>query len=895
MPSYDFPNVNITETIVGPLPLDTTWRNTIGVAGQFSRGPSEPTLISSRQEFAQTFGEDLSPGSVFVRQAMLQGATNFMISRVIPRAAAAAGSFSFSHPSQPGSSEAFIGTNNADRTLALRFEAAYTGPAVQAAGNYVGADVAVKNQVMTMAYDGKGYFDFEVIERVLTSETASSAFSAAVTVTTSDQPQVIIVTAQRAKVKPGKIITSAANSLSLTVESYPWESAPGVWSAIVRGAVGTAVTANDLIVGVPAADYYVVGYRYRSDDGSILPNSAVAERVFSVGAGTKTLTGFVTYAASSPVYKQLRLFADVVTAANRTVDTGVEINFTNADASTTLRLNTGARFTVPIVRGIAEIGSFAATGPDYTGALPAGATGLEIMRQLRGAVLSDNSLSVLISNATINDSDLPLTLTFSSAFNGDGANRIYYKLTRHGTATDITITPTVTTAMSGGNSGIVPAGRYYYDINGNPLVFIQAISPGVSGNSLEISIRPEENGKFRLQVSDTSAYGDDWARQPEAFILSNYNVDRQTGAYVETLGSNLIRAYFLPARASLGGPVLPELLQKVPMRLAPSLGSYGTGDTAPDSKGTSYLAKRKLQGGKDASSVSSNLLERDMVNAIAALEQEDCAFIACPGAVLGDVRYEAAVSALVTQAEQSTTVNGRRFALIEVPARLSDSLAEQLGGVLNSPRVIRVGGWTTFLGMQALGTFNVSPLGIYAGYVAMIPPHVSPASINQTGRGVEGVLQVDTNNSPPSLDAITRARTELLFYDPGLRMFKFLNGVTTSTDPNHRWVCVRRAMDQLITDLYLGLQWVRSRPNDAETRKRVATSIDAYLKAALRDGRIYGYRATVCDQSNNTLTDVRRGRLNIKITVTPVFPSDFIDVEVVRDLTDELTLITSPN
>ena len=63
---YSFPNVSVRETIIGPTQFTSTWRNVIGVAAPFTKGPLL-SKISSRQELVSLYGEDNALGSIALR------------------------------------------------------------------------------------------------------------------------------------------------------------------------------------------------------------------------------------------------------------------------------------------------------------------------------------------------------------------------------------------------------------------------------------------------------------------------------------------------------------------------------------------------------------------------------------------------------------------------------------------------------------------------------------------------------------------------------------------------------------------------------------------------------------------------------------------------------------
>ncbi len=121
------------------------------------------------------------------------------------------------------------------------------------------------------------------------------------------------------------------------------------------------------------------------------------------------------------------------------------------------------------------------------------------------------------------------------------------------------------------------------------------------------------------------------------------------------------------------------------------------------------------------------------------------------------------------------------------------------------------------------------------------------------------------------------------------------NGVTTSSDPNKRYDSVRRILDQLISDLYFALQWVRSEPNTRELQRRISAAANARLSTGLRDGDFIRIAPAVCGPENNSESDMISGKVYITIRVTPVFPADFFKVNVIRDLSETFSIDVGSN
>ncbi|EKQ70398.1 phage tail sheath protein FI [Leptolyngbyaceae cyanobacterium JSC-12] len=925
---YAFPNVSFTESIVGPIPFDAQWRNTIGVAGVFSRGPIGPSRITGRSEFAYNFGEDDSAGSLFIRQAMLQGATNFVVSRVMPNPARSAGSIHLQSGTNPTTSEAFVATGNA-RTVGMKFEASYVGSPLIRPGVYVGAAVRVDaaQPLLIPTYQGIGYFDFRVIEKVTNDVTPSPTVTVNISnAATTSTLQVVSAsstagTAILNNAKPGRVLrvgtggtgitfSSGAGQAYLQVVSYPFQISAGTYGVLVKGQV-TGIANDEGPITIEASSvsdptYFTVAYSYRSGDGSALLSNLASARTYEGNVGTAD--GFLKVSVNNKNYQNLIVYTDT-SGTFAEVDTGIDIAIGNPGDSGATELVPTSSFSIPFMRGVASVGenNTAASGfPNTASAFASGLAAVEVLKLLQRAIATNTILVSMLDDISVNDFNLPYSLTFTSNFLGEEANRVSYKLTRtvgSGTPTDLQFQDTgdkynTSIAMTGGRNAMTNAQLFLYDVNGNALVRIDAISPGKTGNSIRVTVRPIPAGQFRVEIVDETGINYSVPINPESFLLNNYSVDPQTGLYPETLDSKLIRAYFLPVVNSNGQAINSSIYALTPQRLAPPVQSLAntsatTNPLHPSHKGVAYLSNIYLKGGTEPVDYQINDPgEKDYVDAVRRLEDADCAIVALAGVSASDARYELAVTELTAQAERSTTLNGLRIAVISAPARVSEARASSVASGLSSDRVVIVSGYSTLVGARYLGVNSIPPIGIYTGLLANIPPHVSPASISN-GQAAAGVLSVDSKSTPEFLDALTRARLEVLHYDSGLRLYKFLNGITTSNDPQRKYVSVRRMTDQIIMDMYRNLQWVRSAPNNRSLRARVASACDAYLRSLQREEKIYAWSPTICDESNNPIQDISNGRLNIRLTFTPIYPADFIRVNVVRDLTTEFSINTS--
>jgi hypothetical protein len=924
---YSFPHISFSEGVVGPIPFSPSWRNRVGIAGVFSRGPEGPTLIDNRRDFAYLFGEDDSPGALFVRQAMLQGASSFTISRVMPSAKKSAGAI-FLSASSPLASEAVV-ASGADRTTGLSLEFNYIGTPLYERGEYVGDSVTCKSGTLGLTeaegadFKGVGYFDFKVVELVDTTFTAVEAITVNIN-NEAETDHVQLITASAADgvalqgaAKPGRVVKvntggagtySDGNSAQLKILSYAFEVSSGTYGCYVQGSVSGTSSTDVIDIDTNSGsdpDYYVVSVAYRSGDASSLPPEIITSKTYETAG---VAIGFIEVAVDNKSNIKVELIKEEGTPdVYELIDSGVHLSFDQAGSSDDTVLVSGSKFSVPFMRDIVEIGendTGAVDFPDTSDAFLEGTSATSILTSLRSQIGTSTVITSLIEDIEINQTLLPYSLTFNSQFFGTEANRVFYKLNRTITGTDpqdLLFEDTgelydTHIAMTSGSDGMTNSDLYLYDINGNALVYIQALSPGSYGNRIKITVRPQPPGQFRLEVEDEVGKNFNVPINPETFILSNYNVNVETGLYEETLDSNLIRAYFVPIQKARGSAVPTSTYNLTPQRLAPPVASVSTVSNPMHvaHQGTTYLTNVYLSGGSQpADYANSDPSETDYLEAVRRLDETDASIISVAGVTVDDARYEQAVTEMVVQADGSTPLNGLRMAVLAAPRGLSQARAQNLVTGISSPRVVVVAGWTTMNGARYLGSNSQPPVGYYCGLLSSIPPHISPSSISR-GQSVVGVLSTDGKSSSSWLEAVTRGRIEAMYYDGGLRLFKFLNGLSTANDPYDRYVSVRRMTDQIIMDLYENLQWVRSQPNTRTLRSRIATATDAYLRQLSRDERIYGYQPTICDESNNTVQDMATGKLNIRITFTPVYPADFIRVQAIRDLSTEFSVSAQP-
>jgi len=919
--SNQIPSVSFNQKIIGPTPFVSFWRNTIGVAGPFSRGPVGPIRISDRSEFISLYGEDNTAGSIAVRSAILQGATNFVIRRVVPsvRRGTAVVGFTGTNPLQ----EAFVAVVG-DRTVGLTMEASYISSPTFEVGSFAGGEIATNDSTLNLPnFSGIGQLSLEVLESIVPSDVvASDPFTIEAINISNGTGNVQLVTVPNApdlatveaSVRPGLVLTLDTTDTSgatfaggyLNILSYPFDLGGVPAFYVSRSVSGAGITPTALIVVAEARnpadpEFSVHGFRYVSTEGSPeLVGGLLTPRNFY---GLRDSYQGFTVVPHDNAFHQVTFVTGPTLAL--VANTGISLKIANPNSTPQLDLVPGTNYTIGVIQGSVAIGDTDDAAPAFPRpgiAFAPGMSAVEVLQALQDAILRNTALYSLFDRLEVNILDIPFNLTLQSSFAGVEANRIHFTVDRvvsDGSPNDLLLGAAgvlygAVQSVAGGQDGATAGDRVLFDAAGAPNILIEAISPGAVSNNVRISIIPLPPRQFQVEIVDEGSAGYLTPLPSEVYTLSTESIDPQTGLFNASLDSNIVRIFHIPTLRSRGLPIPNSVLDALPVRLAPPVASVVDllDPKHPSHRGAAYLRNFYLRGGTEPAGYNVNRPEEeDVLAALRDLEQEDVAILMVPGVRLLDSKYDAAVAELGAQVLRATPLNGLRIGVVSTPARLGAAQAALLARYVNNRNLVPVSGYGTLGGTSGLGFNAVAPDGLYAGMLANLAPQVSPADGSSTGP-VIGITSVDTDNSPSNLNALTVNHVEVLYYDRALRIFKFLNGVSSSSNPYHRYISITRMEQQIMSDLYASLSWVRSQSHTLDLRKRVADSVDAYLATLRRADRIFSFRPTICDESNNSIEDVTNGRMNVHLTYTPVFPADYIIVEVRRDLSTDLTLQT---
>jgi phage tail sheath protein FI len=104
---------------------------------------------------------------------------------------------------------------------------------------------------------------------------------------------------------------------------------------------------------------------------------------------------------------------------------------------------------------------------------------------------------------------------------------------------------------------------------------------------------------------------------------------------------------------------------------------------------------------------------------------------------------------------------------------------------------------------------------------------------------------------------------------------------TLSSDPEWRYINVRRLFNFVEESILQGTNWVVFEPNDPKLWDSVKRTVTMFLRGVWRDGALFGRTPdqaffVKCDEENNPASSRDQGILVVEIGIAPVKPAEFV-------------------
>ncbi len=271
------------------------------------------------------------------------------------------------------------------------------------------------------------------------------------------------------------------------------------------------------------------------------------------------------------------------------------------------------------------------------------------------------------------------------------------------------------------------------------------------------------------------------------------------------------------------------------------------------------------------------------VPAFAALAKlDDVAIVAAPGSSAFASR-DAIRNALISHAE------GRRMyriAVLDTDAGLNAGAAREARATIDSKYAALYYPWVVIANPNARPgrddiprEIALPPSGFLCGIYARndIERGVHKAPANEV---VRGALRFEREVSFGEQEMLNPLGVNCLRFFPG-RGYRVWGARTASSDPEWKYVNVRRYFNYLEASIDRSTQWAVFEPNGERLWANIRETIASFLYNEWRNGALLGAKAedayfVRCDRSTMTQNDLDNGRLVCLIGVAALKPAEFV-------------------
>ncbi|MCX2954584.1 phage tail sheath family protein [Lentzea sp. NEAU-D7] len=187
--------------------------------------------------------------------------------------------------------------------------------------------------------------------------------------------------------------------------------------------------------------------------------------------------------------------------------------------------------------------------------------------------------------------------------------------------------------------------------------------------------------------------------------------------------------------------------------------------------------------------------------------------------------------------------------------------------------------WVKIVDPDSGKAIHVPPSGHMAGIWARNDDsrgvHKAPAN-----EIVRGAISLELNITKGEHDQLNPVGVNCIRSFPG-QGIRVWGARTLSSDPEWRYLNVRRLFNFVEKSILQGTNWVVFEPNDPKLWDSVKRTITMFLSNVWRDGALFGRTAgesffVKCDEENNPAESRDAGVLNVEIGLAPVKPAEFI-------------------
>jgi len=313
------------------------------------------------------------------------------------------------------------------------------------------------------------------------------------------------------------------------------------------------------------------------------------------------------------------------------------------------------------------------------------------------------------------------------------------------------------------------------------------------------------------------------------------------------------------------------------------------------------LAMTRLSGGRDGieAITPEDFIGYDMgpgerAGMLALAANEEVAVLATPDAMRFHDREPGPAGELKAQRVQDQMISicelhKERFAILDIPQSKDIEWVRRWRRRTDSSYCAYYWPWLR-TSMEGEPSRVLPPSGFLAGCYARsdVEHGVHQAPANQE---IHGATDVSLRVTEDHLGLLNAEAVNTFRIQRGVRAW---GARTASSDPEWRYIPVRRLFIMLRRSLEAGFAWISFEPNNHATWDNVQRKTSEFLSSLYSKGMLAGGNQdqayfVKCDAETNPPEQVDSGMLICEVGVAPVIPAEFIIISLVQTMSTPIT------
>jgi phage tail sheath protein FI len=258
---------------------------------------------------------------------------------------------------------------------------------------------------------------------------------------------------------------------------------------------------------------------------------------------------------------------------------------------------------------------------------------------------------------------------------------------------------------------------------------------------------------------------------------------------------------------------------------------------------------------------------------------DDISIVAAPGSTADYKHYHDAADSIYEHLIRHANLMRYRIAILDSPPVQSIADVRKVRAKLDSTYAAFYYPWITVLDPLTRRALKLPPSGFVAGIYAR----------TDVNRGVFKAPANEVVNLAIGLEFLLSKSQQEVLNPEGINCFRFFEGRgfrlwgarTISSDPEWKYVNIRRYLAYLEHSIDKGTQWAVFEPNGPPLWMNVRRTVEDFLLNEFRIGALLGAKPeqaffVKCDRSTITQDDLNNGRLVALIGVAALRPAEFV-------------------